>query len=106
MRTSRQGERETWERGRRRGVEGRRERKHSKYMCVFCREKMPFHHVRSTLLYTGSLLSRTLSEGSEAFQITSISTEELGGQFVCVCVSVRTCATVLVCIKWSVLQMS
>ncbi|KAJ7996094.1 hypothetical protein DPEC_G00233510 [Dallia pectoralis] len=43
-------------------------------------EKMPFHHVRSTLLYTGSLLSRTLSEGSEAFQLTSISTEELGGQ--------------------------
>ncbi|KAM9497408.1 calcium-binding protein 8-like [Salvelinus alpinus] len=41
-------------------------------------EKTPFHHVRSTLLYTGSLLSRTLSEGSEAFQITSISTEELG----------------------------
>ncbi|XP_012987752.1 calcium-binding protein 8 isoform X2 [Esox lucius] len=39
---------------------------------------MPFHHVRSTLLYTGSLLSRTLSEGSEAFQLTSISTEELG----------------------------
>uniref|UniRef100_A0A4W5L4E3 Calneuron 2 n=1 Tax=Hucho hucho TaxID=62062 RepID=A0A4W5L4E3_9TELE len=39
---------------------------------------MPFHHVRSTLLYTGSLLSRTLSEGSETFQLTSISTEELG----------------------------
>ncbi|KAK6316648.1 hypothetical protein J4Q44_G00120480 [Coregonus suidteri] len=41
-------------------------------------EKMPFHHVRSTLLYTGGLLSRTLSEGSEAFQLNSISTEELG----------------------------
>nr|XP_029508692.1 calcium-binding protein 8-like [Oncorhynchus nerka] len=47
-------------------------------MCDLCREKMPFHHVRSTLLYTGSLLSRTLSEGSETFQLTSISTEELG----------------------------
>eukprot|EP00063_Salmo_salar_P076539 XP_014051374.1 PREDICTED: calcium-binding protein 8-like isoform X1 [Salmo salar] len=46
--------------------------------CSTWGEKMPFHHVRSTLLYTGSLLSRTLSEGSEAFQITSISTEELG----------------------------
>nr|XP_046151449.1 calcium-binding protein 8-like [Oncorhynchus gorbuscha] len=46
--------------------------------CSAWGEKMPFHHVRSTLVYTGSLLTRTLSEGSEAFQINSISTEELG----------------------------
>ncbi|XP_067113589.1 calcium-binding protein 8 [Osmerus mordax] len=39
---------------------------------------MPFHHVRAGLLYTGNYLSRSLSETSEAFQLTSISTEELG----------------------------
>ncbi|KAF7669109.1 hypothetical protein LDENG_00252200 [Lucifuga dentata] len=39
---------------------------------------MPFHHVRAGLLYPDNYLSNSLSEGSEAFQLTSISTEELG----------------------------
>ncbi|XP_022063822.1 calcium-binding protein 8-like isoform X1 [Acanthochromis polyacanthus] len=41
-------------------------------------EKMPFHHVRAGLLYPDNYLSSSLTEGSEAFQLTSISTEELG----------------------------
>lgn len=39
---------------------------------------MPFHHVRAGLLYPDNYLSSSLTEGSEAFQLTSISTEELG----------------------------
>ncbi|KAF3705725.1 Calcium-binding protein 8 [Channa argus] len=39
---------------------------------------MPFHHVRAGLLYPDNYLSNSLTEGSEAFQLTSISTEELG----------------------------
>ena len=62
------------------------------YVCVFmhwrpylcsspcvCRLKMPFHHVRAGLLYPDNYLSSTLSEGSEAFQLNSISPEELAG---------------------------
>ena len=49
-------------------------------MCVY-REKMPFHHVRAGLLYPDNYLSSSLTEGSEAFQLTSISTEELGGEW-------------------------
>ncbi|XP_036974322.1 calcium-binding protein 8 isoform X3 [Acanthopagrus latus] len=41
-------------------------------------EKMPFHHVRAGLLYPDNYLSSSLTEGSESFQLTSISTEELG----------------------------
>lgn len=41
---------------------------------------MPFHHVRAGLLYPDNYLSSSLTEGSEAFQLTSISTEELGGE--------------------------
>lgn len=41
---------------------------------------MPFHHVRAGLLYPDNYLSTSLTEGSEAFQLTSISTEELGGE--------------------------
>ncbi|XP_031713074.1 calcium-binding protein 8 isoform X1 [Anarrhichthys ocellatus] len=41
-------------------------------------EKMPFHHVRAGLLYPDNYLSSSLTEGSEAFQLNSISTEELG----------------------------
>ncbi|XP_072301928.1 calcium-binding protein 8 isoform X1 [Eucyclogobius newberryi] len=44
--------------------------------CV--REKMPFHHVRAGLLYPDNYLSNSLAEGNESFQLTSISTEELG----------------------------
>lgn len=47
---------------------------------VLYREKMPFHHVRAGLLYPDNYLSSSLTEGSEAFQLTSISTEELGGE--------------------------
>lgn len=47
---------------------------------VLCREKMPFHHVRAGLLYPDNYLSSSLTDGSEAFQLTSISTEELGGK--------------------------
>ncbi|KAJ3588993.1 hypothetical protein NHX12_009843 [Muraenolepis orangiensis] len=39
--------------------------------------KMPFHHVRAGLLYPDNYLSSSLSEGNEAFQLNSISTEEL-----------------------------
>nr|XP_057942920.1 calcium-binding protein 8-like isoform X1 [Doryrhamphus excisus] len=39
---------------------------------------MPFHHVRAGLLYPDNYLTSSLTEGSEAFQLTSISTEELG----------------------------
>ncbi|MEQ2303790.1 Calcium-binding protein 8, partial [Ameca splendens] len=39
---------------------------------------MPFHHVRAGLLYPDNYLSSSLTEGSEAFQLTSLSTEELG----------------------------
>lgn len=49
-------------------------------VCVLCREKMPFHHVRAGLLYPDNYLSSSLTEGSESFQLTSISTEELGGE--------------------------
>lgn len=49
-------------------------------VCVLYREKMPFHHVRAGLLYPDNYLSTSLTEGSEAFQLTSISTEELGGE--------------------------
>ncbi|KAI9548297.1 Calcium-binding protein 8 [Dissostichus eleginoides] len=42
------------------------------------REKMPFHHVRAGLLYPDNYLSSSLTEGNEAFQLNSISTEELG----------------------------
>lgn len=49
-------------------------------VCVLSREKMPFHHVRAGLLYPDNYLSSSLTEGSEAFQLTSISTEELGGE--------------------------
>lgn len=49
-------------------------------VCAICREKMPFHHVRAGLLYPDNYLSSSLTEGSEAFQLTSISTEELGGE--------------------------
>ncbi len=66
-------------------------------VCVFCREKMPFHHVRAGLLYPDNYLSSSLTEGSEAFQLTSISTEELGGECVCVCVAVFGC--VCVCVR-------
>lgn len=41
---------------------------------------MPFHHVRAGLLYPDNYLSSSLTEGSEAFQLNSISTEELGGE--------------------------
>lgn len=41
---------------------------------------MPFHHVRAGLLYPDNYLSSSLTEGNEAFQLTSISTEELGGE--------------------------
>lgn len=41
---------------------------------------MPFHHVRAGLLYPDNYLSSSLTEGSEAFQLTSLSTEELGGE--------------------------
>lgn len=51
-------------------------------LCVLYREKMPFHHVRAGLLYPDNYLSSSLTEGSEAFQLTSISTEELGGECV------------------------
>ena len=49
-------------------------------VCMLCREKMPFHHVRAGLLYPDNYLSSSLTEGSESFQLTSISTEELGGE--------------------------
>lgn len=49
-------------------------------VCLLHREKMPFHHVRAGLLYPDNYLSSSLTEGSEAFQLTSISTEELGGE--------------------------
>lgn len=49
-------------------------------VCLLYREKMPFHHVRAGLLYPDNYLSSSLTEGSEAFQLTSISTEELGGE--------------------------
>uniref|UniRef100_A0AAV2J8S2 EF-hand domain-containing protein n=1 Tax=Knipowitschia caucasica TaxID=637954 RepID=A0AAV2J8S2_KNICA len=39
---------------------------------------MPFHHVRAGLLYPDNYLSTSLAEGNESFQLTSISTEELG----------------------------
>lgn len=41
---------------------------------------MPFHQVRAGLLYPDNYLSSSLTEGSEAFQLNSISTEELGGE--------------------------
>lgn len=41
---------------------------------------MPFHHVRAGLLYPDNYLSSSLAEGNEAFQLTSLSTEELGGE--------------------------
>ncbi|KAF0038606.1 hypothetical protein F2P81_009090 [Scophthalmus maximus] len=47
-------------------------------MLLKIREKMPFHHVRAGLLYPDNYLSSSLTEGSEAFQLTSLSTEELG----------------------------
>ena len=67
--------------------------------CVLCafRGKMPFHHVRAGLLYTGNYLSRSLSETSEAFQLTSISTEELGGEPTCACMEICLLSCVCVC---------
>lgn len=47
------------------------------------RVKMPFHHVKAGLLYTDNFLSTSLSETSEE-QLANISTEELGGECVCV----------------------
>lgn len=41
---------------------------------------MPFHHVRAGLLYPDNYLSSSLAEGNESFQLTSLSTEELGGE--------------------------
>ncbi len=57
---------------------------HLSCLLFLWRVKMPFHHVRAGLLYTDNFLSTSLSETSEE-QLANISTEELGGEWVCVC---------------------
>ncbi len=60
---------------------------HLSCLLFLWRVKMPFHHVKAGLLYTDNFLSTSLSETSEE-QLANISTEELGGEWVCVCLCV------------------
>lgn len=53
-------------------------------MFVCFRVKMPFHHVRAGLLYTDNFLAHSLSEISDE-QLAHISSEELDGECVSVC---------------------
>lgn len=50
-----------------------------RFLLLFLREKMPFHHVTAGLLYKGNYLSRSLSD-SDSDVLASISVEELGGK--------------------------
>jgi len=62
------------------------------------REKVPFHHVTTGLLYKENYLSRSLS-GSDSDALASITVEELGGKASQLSVWLRSCLMLNVHLK-------